>query len=77
MEDFPISAPSIWIGHLAITLPYLPPFRQAPDLITLSMARNGGYQAVGRAGSCFLDNSLHYVDQSFSFGKYKMAVYFY
>jgi hypothetical protein len=41
------------------------------------MARNGGHQAVGRAGSCFLDNSVHYVDQWFSFGKYKMAVYFY
>jgi hypothetical protein len=41
------------------------------------MARNGGHQAVGRAGSCFLDNSGHYTDQWFSFGKYKMAVYFY
>jgi hypothetical protein len=41
------------------------------------LARNGGHQAVGRAGSCFLDNSVHYVDQWFSFGKYKMAVYFY
>jgi hypothetical protein len=30
------------------------------------MARNGGHQAVGRAGSCFLDNSLHYTDQWFS-----------
>ena len=41
------------------------------------MVRNGGHQAVGRAGSCFLDNSVHYTDQWFSFGKYKMAVYFY
>jgi hypothetical protein len=41
------------------------------------MARNGGHQAVGRVGSYFLDNSVRYVDQWFSFGKYKMAVYFY
>ena len=30
------------------------------------MTRNGGYQAVRREGSCFLDNSVHYTDQWFS-----------
>ena len=46
-------------------------------LVDVLMARNGGHQAVGHAGSCFLDNSVHYTDQWFSFGKYQMAVYFY
>jgi hypothetical protein len=35
------------------------------------MARNGGQEAVRRAGSCSLDNSVHYTDQWFSLANTK------
>ena len=56
-------------------------YRPLPQTSTTAptyMARNGGHQAVRRAGSCFLDNSVHYTDHAVvQFGKHKMAVYFY
>ena len=37
MADFPINAPSVWIGILAtLCLACMPHFRQAPNLMTLS-----------------------------------------
>ena len=41
-----------------------------------SMARNGGRQAVRRAGSCFLDNAVHYTDQWFSLANTKWLFIF-
>ena len=40
------------------------------------MTRNGGHQAVRRAGSCFLDNSVHYTDQWFSLANTKWLFIF-
>jgi hypothetical protein len=40
------------------------------------MARNGGHQAVRRAGSCFYDNSVHYTDQWFSLANTKWLFIF-
>jgi hypothetical protein len=44
--------------------------------VKVGMARNGGHQAVRRAGSCFLDNSVHYTDQWFSLAKIKWLFIF-
>jgi hypothetical protein len=40
------------------------------------MARNGGHEAVRRAGSFFLDNSVHCTDQWFSLANTKWLFIF-
>ncbi|CAB4041065.1 Hypothetical predicted protein [Paramuricea clavata] len=49
---------------------------QTPKPRQRDIARNGGHQAVRRAGSCFLDNSVHYTDQWFSLANTKWLFIF-